>query len=110
MKNLLLETIEVLSAHNKEPRDVVWVGDEYGYTTWEDFKNKANITYDNGWGGNEVQMSLVVVGRDWWLERHEYDGSEWWEFKTIPQKPSELLTLGNVFGGYANQTIWEEYK
>lgn len=25
------------------------------------------------------------------MERHEYDGSEWWEFKTIPIKPNRLL-------------------
>jgi hypothetical protein len=30
----------------------------------------------------------MVIGSDWWLERHEYDGSEWWEFKSLP-KPRE---------------------
>lgn len=24
-----------------------------------------------------------------WLERHEYDGSEWWEYKTMPTEPFE---------------------
>lgn len=32
-------------------------------------------------------MSLKIVGDNWWLERHEYDGAEWFEFKTLPQKP-----------------------
>ena len=41
----------------------------------------------NGFGGAEVNENLFVVGADWWLERHEYDGSEWWEFKTLPTKP-----------------------
>jgi len=32
------------------------------------------------------EVSLTVAGDDWWLERHGYDGSEWWEFKTLPKK------------------------
>lgn len=30
----------------------------------------------------------MIVGDDWWMERHEYDGSEWWEFKELPKKPT----------------------
>ena len=37
---------------------------------------------------NEImQYFRVAVGDNWWLERAEYDGSEWWEFKTIPKEP-----------------------
>lgn len=36
-------------------------------------------------------MGLIVVGKDFWLERHEYDGSEWWEFKSIPMEPEETI-------------------
>jgi hypothetical protein len=35
-------------------------------------------------------LKIIVVGKDWWLERHEYDGSEWWEFKTMPDKNKYL--------------------
>lgn len=28
-----------------------------------------------------------MAGDDWWLERAEYDGSEWWKFKTLPVEP-----------------------
>lgn len=34
----------------------------------------------------------VVVGKDFWLERGEYDGSEWWSFKTTPQCESDKFT------------------
>jgi hypothetical protein len=50
------------------------------------------VNYDDGFGGNEIPLSLVVVGDDWWLERGEYDGSEWWEFKRLPPAPP----LGSV--------------
>lgn len=45
------------------------------------------INVNNGYGWPEIPKDLVVVGDNWWLERAEYDGSEWWEFKTIPKEP-----------------------
>jgi hypothetical protein len=43
--------------------------------------------YDNGYGGAKVPTNTVVVFKDGtWLERAEYDGSEWWEYKQIPKK------------------------
>lgn len=35
----------------------------------------------------------MVVGDDWWLERHEYDGSEWWEFKRLPSPILSAIRL-----------------
>lgn len=55
------------------------------------FCSKADFTYHDGFGGVEIDMGLIVVGKDFWLERHEYDGSEWWEFKSIPMEPEETI-------------------
>lgn len=85
--NLLQETIEKLKDHKKKPKDVLWVGSRDLWFSWDHFKTIADVEYDNGYGGAEVIDGLLVVGKDWWLERHEYDGSEWWEFKTLPKKP-----------------------
>lgn len=87
MQNLLKETLESLQAANKTPSDVVRVQWEDFHCTWEQFAAAADFKYDNGYGGAEVQTSLKVVGSDWWLERGEYDGSEWWDFKTAPTMP-----------------------
>lgn len=89
MKNLLIETIEILSRHGKELSDVQWVGNTKFHTTWKNFADIANVEYDNGYGCAEVASDLVIVGDTWWLERHEYDGSEWWEFKERPNLPQE---------------------
>ena len=85
---LLEETIEELGGHYLSPSDVEYVKDYLVYCTWEEFSELANHDYDNGFGANEVSLYLKVVGKDWWLERHEYDGSEWWEFKSMPEKPN----------------------
>ena len=88
MVNLLEETIEVLKSKGKDEKDVMWVGSRDGKyaISWEEFKKIADIEYDCKFGAQEIAEDLVVVGKDWWLERHEYDGSEWWEFKTLPRK------------------------
>lgn len=90
MTNLLEETIKFLSEMGKQEADVLWVGQEHGaHMSWDEFKRRANFEYDSGFGGQEILSDLVVVGKDWWLERYEYDGSEWWGFKSHPVKPEK---------------------
>lgn len=108
--NLLKETIECLACNGRSPSDVLWVGkrhDEicrdsagrailctrYTKSTWQDFCYKADFEYDNDYGLAEIPTDLVVVGKDFWLERNTYDGSEWWEFKAMPVEPAETEDL-----------------
>lgn len=101
MENLLRETISELEEHGKTLDDVVWIGEEArinyytkeiidGYTiSKSQFLELANRNYDDGYGGLEVNEHLLVVGKDFWLERYDYDGSEWWEYKTQPIQPTK---------------------
>lgn len=43
----------------------------------------------NGYYPTVIPLDFVIVGKDWWLERTQYDGSEWFEFKTKPEKPKD---------------------
>ena len=87
MENLLEETKEKLAVCHKTPKDVLWVGSSDGSEaiTWEEFEKMADFDHDAGYGAAEIRMDLVVVGKDWWLERYEYDGSEWWVYKKQPK-------------------------
>ena len=90
--NLLKETLAVMRENGKSKADVRWFGTKGKCEIpLEQFGEALNVDYDDGYGGTEIDMDLVVVGDDWWLERHEYDGSEWWEYKTIPQKPKKKM-------------------
>lgn len=91
--NLKDETLEILNEYDKTWDDVEWIGSVSRNLTIDknQFLILADREYNNGYGGNEVSLDLVVVGKDFWLERHEYDGSEWWEFKQIPEKPVIML-------------------
>lgn len=95
MTNLYKETIDVLKENGKRKKDVLFVNISTNY--FDSNKNVAysidaetffevakTIDYDNGFGGAEILENLVICGKDFWLERHEYDGSEWWEFKQMP--------------------------
>ena len=89
MKNFLEETIKKLKTEGKTQKDIKYIqlNDEYCY--WEDFEKLADFIYDNDFGIPKILLDLKIVGNDFWLERHEYDGAEWWEFKTMPKKPTK---------------------
>ena len=95
MINFKEETLEVLKQYGKTIDDIKWIGNSTGERTtdiqW--FFNSIDFSYNDGFGCEFINQSLVIVGNNWWLERGEYDGSEWWDFKTIPK-----LSKGAVKG------------
>lgn len=91
--NLLKETKEVLKTKNKNLSDIMWFGSREVVLTG-DIEKAISFDYDNGFGVQEVFEDLILVGKDFWLERHEYDGSEWWEYKEMPKKPIIKVELG----------------
>jgi hypothetical protein len=46
-----------------------------------------DFEYDAGYGGQEL-FGFVVFEDGSWLERGEYDGSEWWAYKKTPTRES----------------------
>lgn len=99
MKYLIKETIEKLNENHLTPDDVKWIGSRDGLyvLSWQEFEEKfKDVFYDSGYGSAEIAEDLVVVGDNWWLERAEYDGLEWWEFKTPPVKKAINLKFYKV--------------
>ena len=97
--NLKDETLAILKDYGKTKEDVLWVGCNKFKLPIDLFWKLADKNYHAGFGGQEVAIDLLVVGRDWWLERHEYDGSEWWEFKTIPVEPKKTKQVNTLMPG-----------
>ena len=79
------ETKKILEYNNKNFDDVVAICGNKFQISKEDFIEYSKTRYDKGYGAPEVATDLLVIGEDFWLERNEYDGSEWWEFKSFPQ-------------------------
>lgn len=98
MTNLYIETIDVLANVGKTIDDIVWVGGNHSNLVIPvpDLKLLFDIEYGNGFGAQEIASDLVIVGVDWWLMRTEYDGSECWEYHTLPIQPKEKILAKQV--------------
>ena len=98
LTNLWEETVRVLGRHELDfDKDVIQVQTVDGYIEKETFKTMAIATnYDAGYGSAKIREDLVIIGTDWWLERKEYDGKEWWSFLSMPpltEKKAEVHSL-----------------
>ena len=102
--NLLEETIDKLEENNLEIKDIKWIGVKEFKISLEQFEDLADKEYENGFGAPHVATDLLVVGDNWWLERHEYDGSEWWEFKKHPKEPELICKVQMVV---SNRSMWD---
>lgn len=97
---LLQETCDALDEAGKSPMDIYWIGSRSGAfaCTWEEFGALARVRYDNGFGSSQVATDLVIVFKDGsWLERGEYDGSEWWQFKKTPKLQEHPKKIESLF-------------
>lgn len=98
MINLLKETETCLESHGKSWADVRYITDDECEIPLGIFKIKADREYDDGYGIPYV-ANIYIVGDDWWLERAEYDGSEWWEYKEKPERPHKYNADPKIIGG-----------
>lgn len=65
--------------------------------SFDDFKRNSNFYYDNGFGTAVINLSLKIIFKDGtFMERREYDGSEWWEFVQIPKKDKSKVYTGQT--------------
>ena len=85
--NARQELLEKLTSIDKQPSDITWM---LTYTTDYSSVSKAlttihdlDFTYDSGYGSQKL-FGVVYFNDGTWLERGEYDGSEWWRYVTTP--------------------------
>ena len=99
--NFYEETIDFLKDKGKNMDDVVWIGgDNFEMPKGNFIELARKQIYDSGYGGQEMPTDIKIVGKDFWLERAEYDGSEWWEYKEFPIRPSEIKIVTKLIGSW----------
>ena len=114
--NLLKETEEALKLMGKSLDDITCVfGDDFQITVDNFIEVAEKTDYDDGYGLEEIATDLIVAGKDFWLERHEYDGSEWWEFKKYPTPPTrvehiDILSRGDCAEYYGIETTLKAFN
>ena len=100
MSNLLIETVSTLRKNDKGIKNILWCEKDGFRFSWEDFKELADLDYDNASGKQLIASDLRVYGVDFWLERYEFDGTEGWSFISITpempidyKRPESLIVL-----------------
>ena len=95
------ETLNILNKHGKSEKDIKWIGCKKFTIPIDEFWKQAQKRYDDSYGIIEVMPDLIIVGEDFWLERAEYDGAEWWEYKEFPQMPKMIIPNAiSIFTNY----------
>jgi hypothetical protein len=57
---------------------------------FQQFLKDIDRNYDSGYGGQEL-FGIIWLIDGTWLDRGEYDGSEWWSYQCCPIIPDKLL-------------------
>lgn len=93
--NLLDETKKILNAYGKSISDIEWFGNSsIEYIC--DLEKLIDLEYNSSYVFVEIPEDFILVGADFWIERHERDGSEWWEYKTMPKKPDKAKVVSKL--------------
>jgi len=53
------------------------------------FLDSLDFNYDSGYGWQQLFGTIWFTDGSW-AERGEYDGSEWWEHRSLPDIPQNL--------------------
>jgi len=102
--NAKTEILETLKQIGKTQDDIKVMKCQYGEDYLDANSRKYNIhsideldfNYDAGYGSQQLD-GLVLFNDNTWLERHEHDGSEWWEHKRCPTVDEVLsFTTGDL--------------
>lgn len=96
MENIKKELLELFG--DKKPLCALLEFDNIEYklkTNYTDedydkFMGSLNLSYDNGYGCQELFGTVWFLNGDW-ADRGEYDGSEWWQIRRQPTIPKKLI-------------------
>lgn len=94
LTNLKEETLQEIG--KIEPKQIAWakikirdseneltLPEDYTDEQLGEFIDKLDFEYDEDFGLQYVGGVIVFTDGSW-LERAEYDGSEWWRYKKVP--------------------------
>ena len=96
MAELIQETKDFMDALGYTKEDIQWIGGDDFTVPIDCFWNASPQFYESGYGWPEAATDLKIVFKDnTWLERAEYDGSEWWEYMKCPVMPLRIERVDN---------------
>lgn len=114
MINFLHETMsDIAQAGKNYQGSIRFIGSADGVwgCTWEEFTKLADFEYDPSYGAAEIPQDFIIVFDDGsYMERGEYDGSEWWNYHTTPAVPTTYKTIKHLDRRGSWSTVAEDQK
>lgn len=119
MRNLYNETLDFIHKCGYKKADVAFCSvtrgsdrDSYEFQfSFKTFEENSKFEYHSGYGGQEIDPSLKIVLNDGsWLERAEYDGAEWWEFKKSPVQDKDLCLPESATINFQYHRLWYDER
>jgi hypothetical protein len=72
-----------------DPRLHIKLKSGYTLEDYDNFLKLLDFNYNAGFGGQKL-FGNIWYKDNTWSDRGEYDGSEWWQYQSIPEIPEEL--------------------
>lgn len=88
-KEVLCASIHYRESYDEKDDKHFSLERNYSETGYENFLTLLDFEYDDEYGGQKL-FGIIWYKDGTWSERGEYDGSEWWEYKKVPEIPSYL--------------------
>lgn len=73
-----------------DPSNAIILREGYTQEEYDEFLEKLDFEYDSGYGLQHLLGTVWFNEPNIWMDRGEYDGSEWWEFNICPEIPGYL--------------------
>ena len=99
-------TLAFLDQYAKTFDDIDWIGSKDFTISKDNFREAAERIRDNmgGFPAEEIPEDIVLVGKDFWIERNlnyeserDYSLYNCWVFKTKPTKPNCQKEVTSLF-------------
>jgi hypothetical protein len=88
--DMLTPGLEIRCASIRHNDTNIVLKDNHTQKDYLDFLDRLDFEYDDGYGTQEL-YGIVWLPDGTWLDRGEYDGSEWWTYRVCPEIPQECL-------------------
>ena len=98
MTNFKQETMQLIGDHKIDEYKLEYARDWYlstitsykgkGEIIWDEIP-KSELNYDRGYGTQYWRGFITFKDTPDWLEREEYDGAEWWSWRSRPSLEKE---------------------
>ena len=85
----VIKCVHITTDPYHRPIEGIFLHENYDLNALVKFLQELDFEYHCGYGAQELYGTIWYTDGTW-SERDQYDGSEWWEYKQVPEVPDNL--------------------